>query len=90
MSEYTVWIRSIKERVRQARLRALFAANTEQLLLNWDLGREIIDKQKMSGWGGKSRRTDVERPESRVPRDGGFLGAQLEIHAGVRERLETD
>lgn len=50
---YAEWIKSIKERVRQARLRALTVANTEQLLLYWDIGDEIRTKQQHFGWGAK-------------------------------------
>lgn len=50
---YVEWIKTIKERVRQARLRALTVANTEQLLLYWDVGDEIRTKQRRFGWGSK-------------------------------------
>ena len=51
--DYAEWMRFIKERVRQAQLRALLAVNTEQLLLYWDIGREILEKQEHFGWGAK-------------------------------------
>lgn len=51
--DYERWILSIKERVRHARLRALLAANAEQLALYWDIGRSILDKQEEHGWGSK-------------------------------------
>lgn len=50
---YDNWIRAIKERVRNARFRAHLAANAEQLALYWDIGREILDKQAVRGWGAK-------------------------------------
>ncbi|MBQ9345395.1 MAG: DUF1016 family protein [Kiritimatiellae bacterium] len=52
-TDYDNWILAIKERVRQARLRALLAANAEQLALYWDIGRAILDKQEQRGWGSK-------------------------------------
>lgn len=51
--DYDVWIRSIKERVRQARFKALMMANAEQILLYWDVGHEILAKQDAEGWGSK-------------------------------------
>ena len=42
---YDVWIRSIKERVQRARFKALMMANSEQILLYWDVGHEILEKQ---------------------------------------------
>lgn len=50
---YDVWIRSIKERVQQARFKALMMANAEQILLYWDVGHEILAKQDAEGWGSK-------------------------------------
>ena len=53
IAEYAEWIRSIKERVRHAQLRAALAVNVEQLALYWDIGHEIIEKQQNLGWGAK-------------------------------------
>jgi len=50
---YEAWIRSIKERVQQARFKALMMANAEQILLYWDVGHEILEKQEAEGWGSK-------------------------------------
>lgn len=50
---YEAWIRSIKERVQRARFKALMSANTEQVLLYWDVGHEILEKQNAEGWGSK-------------------------------------
>ena len=51
--EYGIWIRSIKKRVQQARIKALMSANAEQTLLYWDIGHEILLKQDSEGWGSK-------------------------------------
>ena len=51
--DYEDWIRSIKERVQQARIKALLSANAEQNLLYWDVGHEILLKQESEGWGSK-------------------------------------
>ena len=50
---YEDWIRSIKERVQRARFKALMMANAEQILLYWDIGHEILEKQDAEGWGSK-------------------------------------
>ena len=50
---YDAWIRSIKERVQRARFKALMMANSEQILLYWDVGHEILEKQNAEGWGSK-------------------------------------
>ena len=59
-SDYGRWIQSIKDRVRNAQFRALVAVNVEQLLLYWDIGRAILDRQKREGWGAKIIQTISE------------------------------
>jgi len=43
----------IKARVQAAQIRASLAANRELLVLYWDIGRMILDRQKAEGWGAK-------------------------------------
>jgi hypothetical protein len=43
----------IKARVHTAQIRAHLAANCELLVLYWDIGRMILDRQKAEGWGTK-------------------------------------
>ena len=50
---YDSWIRSIKERVQRARIKATMLANSEQILLYWDIGYDILAKQNSEGWGTK-------------------------------------
>ena len=58
---YEVWIRSIKERIQRARIKASMLVNSEQTLLYWDIGHEILEKQEneaafpdMKGWSRSS------------------------------------
>ena len=50
---YEAWIRSIKERIQRARVKASMLVNSEQTLLYWDIGHEILEKQENEGWGSK-------------------------------------
>ncbi len=43
----------IKERIRSQRLRAVMAANAALVLMYWDIGRIILDRQAREGWGAK-------------------------------------
>ena len=52
-SDYGQWIQSIKDRVRRAQFRAMVAVNVELMLLYWDIGRAILDRQTAEGWGSK-------------------------------------
>lgn len=43
----------IKERIRSERLRVVMAANSSMVLLYWDIGRIILERQEREGWGAK-------------------------------------
>ena len=42
----------LKARVRRARVTAALSVNRELVLLYWQMGREILDRQHAFGWGG--------------------------------------
>lgn len=43
----------IKTRVRHAQRRAALSANAEMILMYWDIGQMIADRQQSEGWGAK-------------------------------------
>jgi predicted nuclease of restriction endonuclease-like (RecB) superfamily len=49
--EYRQFIEDLKTRVTAARLSAARAVNRELILLYWDIGRAIVEKQHTLGWG---------------------------------------
>jgi predicted nuclease of restriction endonuclease-like (RecB) superfamily len=50
---YQILLRELKERIRTARLRAALAVNEELVLLYWGIGREILARQAVEGWGSR-------------------------------------
>ena len=48
---YEEFLGELKERIRTARIRASLAANRELIELYWHIGRSVVEKQKISGWG---------------------------------------
>jgi predicted nuclease of restriction endonuclease-like (RecB) superfamily len=50
---YAELLGQLKERIRSAQLRASIAVNQEMVLLYWQLGREILTRQQLEGWGAK-------------------------------------
>lgn len=50
---YAAILGQIKERIRSERLRVVMAANASMVLLYWDIGRVILERQEEEGWGGK-------------------------------------
>jgi len=49
--EYRRFIEQMKARVLSARLSAARAVNCDLILLYWDIGRGIVEKQQALGWG---------------------------------------
>jgi len=43
----------IKHRIQRARLKTVLAANSAMILLYWDIGRLILERQEKAGWGAK-------------------------------------
>ena len=51
LPEYRRFIEDLKARVISARICAARAMNRDMILLYWDIGRGIVEKQKTLGWG---------------------------------------
>ncbi len=49
--DYAAWLADLKTRIHQERLRVVLAGNAVMVLLYWDIGRSILDKQANQGWG---------------------------------------
>jgi predicted nuclease of restriction endonuclease-like (RecB) superfamily len=50
---YDEFLRNLKQRIRTAQVRATFAVNRELILLYWQIGRGILERQREAGWGAK-------------------------------------
>ncbi len=53
ISSYTHFLHDLKARIRAARTRAALAVNRELILLYWQIGRDILERQEREGWGTK-------------------------------------
>ena len=51
LSDYREFLAGVKNRVLDARIQAGRAINRELVLLYWDIGHGIVEKQRESGWG---------------------------------------
>ncbi|SAL32443.1 hypothetical protein AWB70_02139 [Caballeronia cordobensis] len=49
--DYRRWLAELKVRVEAARRRAAASANRELITLYWQIGRDILDRQRRQGWG---------------------------------------
>ena len=50
---YTPWLEELKCRIHTAQQRATLAVNRELVLLYWQIGRDILQRQAVQGWGSK-------------------------------------
>lgn len=50
-AEYIEWLQGLKAKIRSAQLQAAISANREVILLYWEFGKELYQKQEELGWG---------------------------------------
>jgi len=51
--DYAEALGAIKHRIQQERLRVVLSANAAMVLLYWDIGRMILERQRLAGWGAR-------------------------------------
>jgi predicted nuclease of restriction endonuclease-like (RecB) superfamily len=51
--DYATILAEIKQRIQTERLRVVMAANTAMVTLYWDIGRLILARQALQGWGAR-------------------------------------
>jgi len=50
-SEYKEWLNEIKQKFQSSQIKASIQVNSTLLEFYWNLGNEIVQKQKNSTWG---------------------------------------
>jgi predicted nuclease of restriction endonuclease-like (RecB) superfamily len=50
---YAQFLADLKSRIQTAQIRASLAVNRELVLLYWQIGRDILDRQRRESWGAK-------------------------------------
>jgi predicted nuclease of restriction endonuclease-like (RecB) superfamily len=50
---YSDWLAELKVKIHNAQQRATLAVNHELILLYWQIGRDILNRQAEQGWGAK-------------------------------------
>lgn len=51
LSGYGDWLIDLKHQIRNSRVKAVLAVNSQLILLYWNLGRQIVEKQENARWG---------------------------------------
>ena len=88
ISSYTHFLHDLKSRIRTARTRAALAVNSELILLYWQIGRDILERQEREGWGAKvierlatDLRAEFQDMKGLSPRNLLFMRAFAEAYA---------
>jgi len=50
-SEYSNWLHSLKLQIKSRQIKAAILVNSQMIMLYWDLGRQITEKQEKAKWG---------------------------------------
>lgn len=74
---YRLFVAELKERVLAARISSARAVNRELVLLYWDLGRAIVEKQAAHGWGDSVVQRLAADLRREFPGMGGFSDRSL-------------
>jgi predicted nuclease of restriction endonuclease-like (RecB) superfamily len=75
--DYPAFLAALKERILRARTSAARAVNSELILLYWDIGRGIVEKQQTAGWGDAVVERLAADLRAEFPDMRGFSGANL-------------
>ena len=51
LSEYRDWLRDLKQHIRTGQIKAALSVNSRLIMLYWELGGQICEKQEKSRWG---------------------------------------
>lgn len=62
---YPQFLEKIKSRIKTTQIKAALSANRELILLYWDIGKSIVERQLKEGWG----KAVVERLATDIQRD---------------------
>lgn len=76
-ANYRIWIQEIKQRIRSAQLKAAVAVNEQLIMLYWDIGKQLVEKQQEDGWGSKVVEQMAKDLKNELPDTNGFSRTNL-------------
>ncbi|MBK7780822.1 MAG: DUF1016 family protein [Ardenticatenia bacterium] len=84
-ADYVAWLAELKARIHAAQQRATLAVNRELVLLYWQIGRDILARQGMEGWGAKVIERLAQDLRSAFPDMKGFSPRNLKYMRAFAE-----
>lgn len=77
ITDYNHFLHDLKSRIRAARTRAALSVNRELILLYWQIGHDILERQEREGWGAKVIERLANDLRAEFPDMKGFSRANL-------------
>lgn len=74
---YKNWIQELKQRIRTAQLKAAVTVNEQMIILYWEIGKDIVEKQQEHGWGNKVVEQIAKDLKNELPETNGFSRTNL-------------
>ncbi|MEI6791154.1 MAG: PDDEXK nuclease domain-containing protein [Myxococcaceae bacterium] len=84
--EYKDFLIGLKNRIRSAQIKAAHVVNRELIQLYWEMGKSIIERQKLAKWGGGFLEQLAKDLRSEFPGMEGFSLSNLKM---MRKFVET-
>jgi predicted nuclease of restriction endonuclease-like (RecB) superfamily len=74
---YTEWVKNLKQKIQSAQLKASITVNEVLILLYWDIGKSIVEKQNEFSWGTKVVEQIAKDLKRELPDTNGFSRSNL-------------
>jgi predicted nuclease of restriction endonuclease-like (RecB) superfamily len=75
--EYKIWLFNLKNKIRSAQLKASVAVNEQMIILYWEIGKSIVEKQAEQQWGSKIIEQMAKDLKNELPETNGFSRTNL-------------
>lgn len=82
---YSAFLKTLKDRIRRAQIKAAIAVNQELVLLYWQTGRDILERQQREGWGAKVIERLAKDLKWEFPEISGFSARNLKYMRAFAE-----
>jgi predicted nuclease of restriction endonuclease-like (RecB) superfamily len=74
---YIDWIQSLKQKIQSAQIKASIAVNDALIILYWEIGKSIVEKQNEYSWGSKVVEQVAKDLKRELPNTNGFSRTNL-------------
>lgn len=89
-SSYTDFLNELKQRIRSAQVKAVLAVNQELVHLYWQIGHEVLLRQKDQGWGAKVIQQLAKDLKREFPDMAGFSQTNLKYMRAFAEAYSEE